>query len=139
MLASNRVDVTIGCVTVMLACACRARVAGWPARVRLTCGLQNKCPINSYLWVRLNMSTLEQVIKIVAETLDGKPEEFNASTNLQEAGFESLDVIEMIFKLEDEFKIDIPFNANEADTTQMQTVGDIAQLVETIKAKSAVR
>ncbi len=83
------------------------------------------------------MSILEQVIKVVAKQLDKDPAEFNETTDLQEAGFESLDVIEMIFNLEDEFKIDIPFNANEADTAQMRTVGDIARMVESIKASSA--
>ncbi len=83
------------------------------------------------------MSVLEQVIKVIAKQLDKAPSEFDESTDLQEAGFESLDVIEMIFNLEDEFKIDIPFNANETDTTQMRTVGDIARMVEAIKASSA--
>jgi acyl carrier protein len=78
------------------------------------------------------MSVLEQVTKIVAKQLGKDPSEFNESTDLQEAGFESLDVIEMIFNLEDEFKIDIPFNANEADTIQMRTVGDITRMVETL-------
>jgi acyl carrier protein len=83
------------------------------------------------------VSILEQVIKVVAKQLDKDPAEFNETTDLQEAGFESLDVIEMIFNLEDEFKIDIPFNANEADTAQMRTVGDIARMVESIKASAA--
>ncbi len=83
------------------------------------------------------VSVLEQVVTIVAKQLDKDPSAFSESTDLQEAGFESLDVIEMIFNLEDEFKIDIPFNANEADTSQMRTVGDIARLVETLIASSA--
>ncbi len=83
------------------------------------------------------MSILEQVINVVAKQLDKDPSAFDESTDLQEAGFESLDVIEMIFNLEDEFKINIPFNANESDTVQMRTVGDIARLVETIKAGGA--
>jgi acyl carrier protein len=83
------------------------------------------------------MSVLEQVTKIVAKQLDKDPSEFNESTDLQEAGFESLDVIEMIFNLEDEFQIDIPFNANEADTIQMRTVGDITRMVKTIIANKA--
>lgn len=83
------------------------------------------------------MSVLEKVIKIVARQLDKDPSEFNESTDLQEAGFESLDVVEMVFNLEDEFKIDIPFNANEADTVQMRSVGDIARMVETLIAGKA--
>jgi acyl carrier protein len=85
----------------------------------------------------LLVSILEQVINVVAKQLDKDPSAFDESTDLQEAGFESLDVIEMIFNLEDEFKINIPFNANESDTVQMRTVGDIARLVETIKAGGA--
>jgi len=85
------------------------------------------------------VSVLEQVIKVIAKQLDKPPSEFDESTDLQEAGFESLDVIEMIFNLEDEFKIDIPFNANETDTTQMRTVGDIARMVQTIKASSPAK
>lgn len=83
------------------------------------------------------MSVLEQVITVVAKQLDKDPSAFDETTDLQEAGFESLDVIEMIFNLEDEFKIDIPFNANDADTAQMRTVGDIVRLVETLVAGKA--
>jgi acyl carrier protein len=83
------------------------------------------------------MSVLEQVKIIVAKQLDKDPSGLDETTDLQEAGFESLDVIEMIFNLEDEFKINIPFNANETDTSQMQTVGDIVRLVETIQAGGA--
>lgn len=83
------------------------------------------------------MAVLEQVITIVAKQLDKDPSEFNEKTDLQEAGFESLDVIEMIFNLEDEFKIDIPFNANETDASKLRSVGDITRLVETLIANKA--
>jgi acyl carrier protein len=86
---------------------------------------------------KLAVSVLEQVIKIVAKQLDKDPSAFNESTDLQEAGFESLDVIEMVFNLEDEFKIDIPFNANDTEPSQMRTVGDIVRLVETLIANKA--
>jgi acyl carrier protein len=94
-------------------------------------------PASGHTEGKLMMSVLEQVTKIVAKKLDKDPSGFNESTDLQEVGIESLDVIEMIFNLEDEFKIDIPFNANEADTTQMRTVGDIARMVETLIANKA--
>jgi acyl carrier protein len=81
------------------------------------------------------VSTLEQVKQIIGKQLDKDPSGLEETTDLQEAGFESLDVIEMIFNLEDAFKIDIPFNANESETSQMKTVGDIVRLVETIRAR----
>jgi acyl carrier protein len=80
------------------------------------------------------VSTLERVKIIIAKQLDTDPSALTETTDLQEAGFESLDVIEMIFNLEDEFKIDIPFNANESDASVMKTVGDIVGMVETIQA-----
>ena len=80
------------------------------------------------------MSTLERVKTIVAKQLDMDPSSLTETTDLQEAGFESLDVIEMIFNLEDAFKIDIPFNANENDSSNLKTVGDIVRMVETIQA-----
>ncbi len=84
------------------------------------------------------MSVLEKVIKIVAKQLDKDPSDFDETTDLEAAGFESLDVIEMVFNLEDEFKIDIPFNANDSEVRQMRTVGDIVKLVEEIQAAGAV-
>lgn len=85
------------------------------------------------------MSVLEEVKKIVAKQLDKDPSEFDETTDLEEAGFESLDVIEMIFNLEDAFNINIPFNANDADTQQLRTVGDIVRVVETIQASGATK
>jgi acyl carrier protein len=80
------------------------------------------------------VSNLERVKTIIAKQLETDPSELTETTYLQEAGFESLDVIEMIFNLEDEFKINIPFNANETDPSEMETVGDIVRMVETIQA-----
>jgi acyl carrier protein len=84
------------------------------------------------------VSTLERVKIIVAKQLDIDPSELSETTDLQEVGFESLDIIEVTFNLEDEFKINIPFNANETDSSAMQTVGDIVRIVETIQAGGAL-
>jgi len=80
------------------------------------------------------MTTTDQVIEIVAAQLQRNPGEFTLETNLQEAGFESIDVIETVFSLEERFGIDIPFNANE-DTASFTTVGDVVGLVEQQLAK----
>ena len=85
------------------------------------------------------MSVLEKVKKIVAKQLDKDPSEFDETSDLEEAGFESLDVIEMIFNLEDAFNINIPFNANDADTQQLRTVGDIVRVVEKIQAGATAK
>lgn len=76
------------------------------------------------------MTTLERVIPIVAKQLKRDPAEIDATTNLEEAGYESLDVIETIFAVEEEFDIDVNFNANTDETSALKTVGDLAALVD---------
>ncbi len=81
------------------------------------------------------MSMLEQIKAIVAKQLDREPSTLDENSDLAEAGYESLDVIETVFALEEAFKIDIPFNANAAEEMEMRTVGDIVILVEKALAK----
>ena len=82
------------------------------------------------------MSTFEKVREIIARQLKRPPEEFNEDTNLYGAGFESLDVIEAVFAIEEEFDLDINFNANTAgDGDGFQTLGQIVKLVEAELAK----
>lgn len=76
------------------------------------------------------MTTLERVIPIVARQLKRNPAEIDAATNLEEAGYESLDVIETIFAVEEEFDINVNFNANTSDANTLTTVGDLAALVD---------
>lgn len=76
------------------------------------------------------MTSLERVIQIVAKQLERDPAEIGATTDLEEAGYESLDVIETIFAVEEEFEVDINFNANTEDANALKTVGDLAALVD---------
>ena len=59
-------------------------------------------------------------------------------TALQDLGVESLDLIEIIFALEEKFDISIPYNANEAATAGSgdATQGGLGKL-ETIEQISA--
>ena len=73
----------------------------------------------------------------MAKQLDRDPAEFSADTALLEAGFESLDVIEMIFSIEEEFDISIDYNANDGEAERMTTVGDIVRMVDAELAKKS--
>lgn len=81
------------------------------------------------------MATLDQVITIVAKQLGRSEADITADTNLEEAGYESLDVIETIFALEEEFGIDINFNANTDDASKLATVGDLATIIDETRVK----
>lgn len=52
-------------------------------------------------------------------------------TSLDDLGIESLDQIELIFELEEQFDVALPYNANlpEGESGELATVGDLIALV----------
>lgn len=76
------------------------------------------------------MSNFERVRMIVANQLRVDPATITPETDLEQAGYESLDVIETVFSLEEEFGIEIPLNANDAEAVSMRTVADIVAAVD---------
>ncbi len=81
------------------------------------------------------MSTYDQVAEIIGKQLQRDPSEFTPDTDLEDEGVESLDVIEIVFAVEEAFHIDIPFNANDTGTAPMRTIGEIVTLVDKLKAE----
>jgi len=58
-------------------------------------------------------------------------------TRLDEINIESLDLVEIVFEIEERFKIQIPFNANTESRLEFATVGQIVDGVRSIMANSA--
>ena len=56
----------------------------------------------------------DEVSQIISTQLEIPLERLTPDTALQDLGIESLDLIEIIFALEEKFDISIPYNANEA-------------------------
>ena len=83
----------------------------------------------------------EDVMQIISRELKIPIERVTPNTALQDLGVESLDLIEIIFALEEKFDINIPYNANEAATAGMEQsarvgLGDlrtIAQISTAVK------
>lgn len=76
------------------------------------------------------MQSLDIVREIVAGQINRDPAEVTEQTNLEEAGYDSLDVLETIFAIEERLKVRVPFDANDPKLRTMKTVGDIARIVE---------
>jgi acyl carrier protein len=74
----------------------------------------------------------EGVMRIIAAK-SKRDRPVQGSDWLDELGIESLDVVEMIFELEDRFGVEIPVNANTAGK-EFKTVADIVLLVEKLVA-----
>ena len=80
-----------------------------------------------------NVAITEGVAEIIAGKSKRDPAELQGSDWLDELGIELLEVVEMIFELEDRFGVEIPVNANSAGR-EFKTVGDIVLLVEKLVA-----
>jgi acyl carrier protein len=98
--------------------------------------------------MRKTLEVLDDVRAIISKSLNIPIERLTPDARLDELGAESLDVIEIVFSLEEKFDISIPFNADEVTRVskpdvdgktdmEFSTIGDIAQVVQDlIKAKA---
>jgi acyl carrier protein len=70
--------------------------------------------------------TLERVTQIIVERLDVEAEEVTLEAGIKEdLGADSLDVVDLIMELEDEFNLTI----EEEDAEKINTVGDIVNYI----------
>ncbi len=70
---------------------------------------------------------LEKVKSIVADQLDVEEEKVTAEASITEdLGADSLDVVDLVMSIEEEFDIEIPDEAVE----DIKTVGDIVKYIE---------
>ncbi|WP_299612665.1 acyl carrier protein [uncultured Tateyamaria sp.] len=73
------------------------------------------------------MSIKDKVIEIVAEQAVLEPGDVALDNTLEDLGIDSLGLVESIFAIEEEFDIQVPFNANEPkasdfDITSVQSI-----------------
>ncbi len=73
---------------------------------------------------------LEKVKKLVAEQLGISESEIKKESHIiEDLGADSLDVIEMLMTLEEEYGITIP----DDKINQVKTIGEIVDLIESLK------
>jgi acyl carrier protein len=88
---------------------------------------------------------IDDVRTIIAESLKIPVERLAPDTRLDELGAESLDVIEIVFALEEKFDISVPFKADQGtrvtvpgkngpEEIEFTTVGDVANIVQKLVA-----
>ncbi len=65
----------------------------------------------------------DRVVRIVAEQLGVKPDEVNLSSSfVEDLGADSLDTVELVMALEEEFETEIPDEDAEKITTVQQAI-----------------
>ena len=81
------------------------------------------------------MSVGDKVKAIIAEQLSVKREEVNDDASfIDDLGADSLDTVELVMALEEEFGIEIP----DEDAEKMRTVGEAIKYIEDKAGKEAV-
>ncbi len=76
------------------------------------------------------MAVADKVIELISKQLNRPVEEITQDKEIvKDLGADSLDVVEMLMSLEEEFEISVP----EEDAVNIKTVGDIIKLIEQSK------
>ncbi len=75
----------------------------------------------------LNMSVNPKVKDIIVEQLGVDPEKVKSEASfIDDLGADSLDIVELVMAMEEEFDIEIP----DEDAEKLRTVGDVASYME---------
>jgi len=69
------------------------------------------------------------VIAIIAKRLPVEKRNLDAADRLEDLGIDSFSAVEMIFDLEEQFDIQIPYNSNDA-RTEFETVGSVVDAIQ---------
>ena len=69
----------------------------------------------------------EKIKEILAEQLDADPEEMTMDTKIAEdLEADSLDVVELIMSIEEEFEVEIP----DEEIENLKTIGDVVEYIQ---------
>ncbi|MBE1288906.1 MAG: acyl carrier protein [Rhodobacteraceae bacterium] len=74
----------------------------------------------------------EQIIKIIAEQAVLETSDVSPEKTLEDLGVDSLGLVEAIFAIEEEFDIQVPFNANEPDKSDFD-ISSVAAIVAAVE------
>ncbi len=84
-------------------------------------------------------SIKDRVIGIIADQAMLEVSDVTMEASPGDLGIDSLALVESIFAIEEEFDIEIPFNANEPDKSDfdISSVATIVRAIETLVAEKA--
>ncbi|HYA75154.1 MAG TPA: acyl carrier protein [Roseiarcus sp.] len=86
------------------------------------------------------MSQFDEIVNIVAQKAQIDRSKLTREASLVDLQVSSLDMVDVIFTLEDKYGVELPFNAN-TNAGDFKTLGDLIDMVEkqlaTTQAKAA--
>jgi acyl carrier protein len=76
-------------------------------------------------------NTQDKVIRIIAEKLSIDPSTIKPDATLQDLGADSLDLVEIIMKLEEQFGVEV----DDAKAETLKNVNDVVSYVHSMRSK----
>ena len=73
----------------------------------------------------------ERVTAIIAEQALLEPSDIAPDQSLEDLGIDSMGLVEAIFAIEEEFDIEVPFNANEPDKSDFD-ISTVAAVTDAV-------
>ena len=78
------------------------------------------------------MASIESdIFEIIAEKAAVERKEVVSGAKLEDLEIESLDIVEIVFAIEEKFDVHVPFNANDQELA-FETVSDVVEAVQTL-------
>ncbi|SFP27759.1 acyl carrier protein [Tranquillimonas alkanivorans] len=77
-------------------------------------------------------SIKDKVIRIIAEQAVVEPSDVTMDQTLEDLGIDSLGLVESIFAIEEEFDIQVPFNANDPTDSEFD-ISSVAAIVRAVE------
>jgi acyl carrier protein len=84
------------------------------------------------------MNTFERLTHLLQRDFDVKPEAARPDATLESLDIDSLRMIEIVFRIEDEFGISVSAEPAEL-RTRLRTFGDLAEYIDSLVAQSGAR
>jgi acyl carrier protein len=75
------------------------------------------------------MSQIDEILDVVAQKAMIDRRKLTPEAKLSDLNVSSLDMVEVMFALEEKFGIELPFNANTS-SSEFETIGDVIASVE---------
>ena len=80
----------------------------------------------------------DRVVRIVAEQAVLQPADVSPEHTLQDLGIDSLGLVEAIFAIEEEFEVEVPFNANAPQDSGFD-ISSVAAIIRAVEGLVAAR
>lgn len=121
-------------------CKCGNRITlgfpnGTPKPTHLTMCITNPQPVPNATDIDNETKVQEKIIKLIDEFVGCDIDQVNRDTQLKSMGFDSLDEIELIMAVEEDFEIEI----DDEEAEKLQTIGECVKLVITKVANTKHR